>query len=438
MTPIAIPNFENWDMIPCTIKQVIHSLKTKDSSFELGWRATELIQFSILMSLPALGLARGFSNWIIFSLCTFLHLAIYHITRNIGCQVQFLYLFLFFWHWTQSLKLIELGLVAGKSLKKFDLCGLKLQRPSQQSTRNVFRGHLLIYEIRNAKIPLYQNLVYTHPGPGKTDILHCKNNLLNFLQLTCRMLQPSCHPNSTFCTVAVHQCLVESLLEKGWSNNRSFLVLISTTNSPTSGNTTKTEHPQKCTQLPQTHNKINKMNSNSTQSPSAPTITGIDPIILQMTKNEDGQYIFQLKAPKNFIYSSSNAMLNSIQNIARTKVKAMSAHILARYKGAPSNLTMTNLGFFLPFGFIFIGSWWEVSTILSQFFLFLISMNDISILFSSPQTRLRWMAVSAILSDDLSQCYIGSSARHNVHSMLCRRKAMLHQQCPLLNGTHLM
>ncbi|KNZ44499.1 hypothetical protein VP01_90g4 [Puccinia sorghi] len=50
-----------------------------------------------------------------------------------------------------------------------------------------------------------------------------KRNLLNCLQLTCNMLQPSCHPNSTLCTVTVHQRLVESLLEKGWSNNISFL-----------------------------------------------------------------------------------------------------------------------------------------------------------------------------------------------------------------------
>ncbi|KNZ52974.1 hypothetical protein VP01_337g1 [Puccinia sorghi] len=41
------------------------------------------------------------------------------------------------------------------------------------------------------------------------------------------MLQPSCHPNSTLCTVTVHQSLVESILEKGWGKNRSFLGLSS-------------------------------------------------------------------------------------------------------------------------------------------------------------------------------------------------------------------
>ncbi|KNZ64152.1 hypothetical protein VP01_105g1 [Puccinia sorghi] len=61
-------------------------------------------------------------------------------------------------------------------------------------------------------------------------------NLLNCLQLTCSMLQPSFHPNSTCLnfemfwnsqcavfTVNLHQILVESLLEKGLSKNRSFL-----------------------------------------------------------------------------------------------------------------------------------------------------------------------------------------------------------------------
>ncbi|KNZ46683.1 hypothetical protein VP01_704g1 [Puccinia sorghi] len=59
---------------------------------------------------------------------------------------------------------------------------------------------------------------------------HCKKKkLLNCLQLTCGMLQPSCHPNSTclhvFGTVTVHQSLAESLLENAWSNNRSFVGL---------------------------------------------------------------------------------------------------------------------------------------------------------------------------------------------------------------------
>ncbi|KNZ55049.1 hypothetical protein VP01_2780g1 [Puccinia sorghi] len=35
------------------------------------------------------------------------------------------------------------------------------------------------------------------------------------------MLQPSCHPNSTLCTVTVHQSLVDSLFDNGWNNNRS-------------------------------------------------------------------------------------------------------------------------------------------------------------------------------------------------------------------------
>ncbi|KNZ56480.1 hypothetical protein VP01_2395g1 [Puccinia sorghi] len=39
------------------------------------------------------------------------------------------------------------------------------------------------------------------------------------------MLQPSCHPNSIFCTVTVPKSLVESRMEKAWSNNRSFLGL---------------------------------------------------------------------------------------------------------------------------------------------------------------------------------------------------------------------
>ncbi|KNZ57743.1 hypothetical protein VP01_2083g1 [Puccinia sorghi] len=55
--------------------------------------------------------------------------------------------------------------------------------------------------------------------------LHCKKNLINCMQLTCSMLQQSFHSNSTFCTLTVHQSLVESLLEHGWSNNRSFLGL---------------------------------------------------------------------------------------------------------------------------------------------------------------------------------------------------------------------
>ncbi|KNZ51426.1 hypothetical protein VP01_395g2 [Puccinia sorghi] len=50
-----------------------------------------------------------------------------------------------------------------------------------------------------------------------------KKNFLSCLQLTCSILQPSCHPNSTLFTVTVHQSLVKSLLKNGWSNNRSFL-----------------------------------------------------------------------------------------------------------------------------------------------------------------------------------------------------------------------
>ncbi|KNZ49331.1 hypothetical protein VP01_507g2 [Puccinia sorghi] len=52
-----------------------------------------------------------------------------------------------------------------------------------------------------------------------------KENLLNCLKWTFSMLQPSCHPNSTLCTGTFHQSLVESLLEKGRSNNRSFLAV---------------------------------------------------------------------------------------------------------------------------------------------------------------------------------------------------------------------
>ncbi|KNZ57064.1 hypothetical protein VP01_2251g1 [Puccinia sorghi] len=63
-------------------------------------------------------------------------------------------------------------------------------------------------------------------------INHCKKNLLNCLQLKCSMLQPSCHPSCTFCAVTVHQSLVESLLENGWSNNRSFLVNVASLSSP--------------------------------------------------------------------------------------------------------------------------------------------------------------------------------------------------------------
>ncbi|KNZ53706.1 putative signal peptide protein [Puccinia sorghi] len=59
-------------------------------------------------------------------------------------------------------------------------------------------------------------------------------SFLNCLQLTCNMLQPNCHPNFTkmfwhshcaVCTVTVHQILVESLFEDGWSKNRTFLGL---------------------------------------------------------------------------------------------------------------------------------------------------------------------------------------------------------------------
>ncbi|KNZ56659.1 hypothetical protein VP01_2351g1 [Puccinia sorghi] len=233
-----------------------------------------------------------------------------------------------------------------------------------------------------------------------------KKNFLNCLKLTCSMLQPSCHPNST---LTVHQTLVESLLENGWSDNRSFLgvsasqlqaveqvfflVLISTTNSPTSGNTTQSEQPL-IPPPPQTHNKLNKMNSNSTQTSSAPTIPGIDPTILQMTsekaikdsvkpstaaptaliknnlKNEDGQYIFQLKDSQKFIYSSGNAMLNSIQNISRPKLKSISAHILARYKGGPSKLTRQCVHVAFIFGGIFFPIF-----LLSSFFLFNIDLT---------------------------------------------------------------
>ncbi|KNZ46890.1 hypothetical protein VP01_685g2 [Puccinia sorghi] len=65
-----------------------------------------------------------------------------------------------------------------------------------------------------------------------------KKDFLNCLQLTCRMLQPICHPKSTclhmyrvwhsrcsVCKVTVHQILVESLWENGFSNKRSFLGL---------------------------------------------------------------------------------------------------------------------------------------------------------------------------------------------------------------------
>ncbi|KNZ56989.1 hypothetical protein VP01_2269g2 [Puccinia sorghi] len=48
------------------------------------------------------------------------------------------------------------------------------------------------------------------------------SSMIQVIVLTCSMLQPCCHPNSTFCTVAVQQSLVESLLEKGWRNSRSF------------------------------------------------------------------------------------------------------------------------------------------------------------------------------------------------------------------------
>ena len=63
-----------------------------------------------------------------------------------------------------------------------------------------------------------------------------KKNSVNCLQLTCSMLQLSCHPNSTClhmyicwhshcaaCTVTVHQSFVESFLEKGLSNTTSSL-----------------------------------------------------------------------------------------------------------------------------------------------------------------------------------------------------------------------
>ncbi|KNZ61119.1 hypothetical protein VP01_1449g4 [Puccinia sorghi] len=46
-----------------------------------------------------------------------------------------------------------------------------------------------------------------------SSLTHCKKTLINCLQLTCSMLQPSFHSNST------------SLLEHSWSNNRSFLGL---------------------------------------------------------------------------------------------------------------------------------------------------------------------------------------------------------------------
>ncbi|KNZ53404.1 hypothetical protein VP01_3249g1 [Puccinia sorghi] len=51
-----------------------------------------------------------------------------------------------------------------------------------------------------------------------SNFIHCKRNLLNFLK--CSMIKPSCHPNST---LTVHQSLVESLLDNGWNNKKSFL-----------------------------------------------------------------------------------------------------------------------------------------------------------------------------------------------------------------------
>ncbi|KNZ61796.1 hypothetical protein VP01_1356g3 [Puccinia sorghi] len=54
--------------------------------------------------------------------------------------------------------------------------------------------------------------------------INCPHLLHQYsLSLTSTMFQPSSYPNSTLWTVTVHQSLVESLLEKFWSNDRSFL-----------------------------------------------------------------------------------------------------------------------------------------------------------------------------------------------------------------------
>ncbi|KNZ62949.1 hypothetical protein VP01_1202g1 [Puccinia sorghi] len=96
---------------------------------------------------------------------------------------------------------------------------LKLMMISQQSEEKVFEKETV--DGRESRCD--SNLRCENKRMSQHEKSTAKKNLPNCLQLTCSMLQPSCHPNSTLCTVTVHQSLVESLLEKGWSKNRSFL-----------------------------------------------------------------------------------------------------------------------------------------------------------------------------------------------------------------------
>ncbi|KNZ62006.1 hypothetical protein VP01_1324g1 [Puccinia sorghi] len=111
------------------------------------------------------------------------------------------------------------------------------REPDKYTSNNLTLGYL---DARN-DIPLAtratkickkdkRNILYTNrkkdtEGPASPNLvtLTAKKNFLNCLQLTCSILQPSCHPTSTLCTVTVNQSLVESILENGWSNDRSFL-----------------------------------------------------------------------------------------------------------------------------------------------------------------------------------------------------------------------
>ncbi|KNZ54162.1 hypothetical protein VP01_3024g1 [Puccinia sorghi] len=72
-------------------------------------------------------------------------------------------------------------------------------RPFYCQKKRVLRSNLILPWL---KVGLLQKIKL------RATLDHCKKNFINRMQLTCSMLQPSFHPNSTFCTVTVHQSLL--------------------------------------------------------------------------------------------------------------------------------------------------------------------------------------------------------------------------------------
>ncbi|KNZ44159.1 hypothetical protein VP01_944g3 [Puccinia sorghi] len=112
-----------------------------------------------------LGLPGGFPNWgIFFNLRTFLHPPVSNLNSNLDHNKSM----------TNLTFVIHAGRIREiKPPLKKDLV-LKIRRISQLAFIYIF--HALCCEWKG----------------------NCKKKLLNCLQLTCSMLQPSCHPNSTF------------------------------------------------------------------------------------------------------------------------------------------------------------------------------------------------------------------------------------------------